>query len=315
LRALVTGASGFIGRHLVEALVRKGWEVVALSRRRAECGETPEAVHCRYVYGDILDSDFGQMAFWSDRLDAIFNLAGVNAFADPFNLYRVNVLGAVRLLEAVRVLNRPQIRVVQVGSSAEYGASAIDPIREDSALVPVTDYGISKLCAELIGLRVFRDTGQQVLFARPFNVVGPGQRGSLLQATIVEQLVAIENGSSRPVVQVGDVSAFRDFIDVRDVTAGLMAIAEFGLPGEAYNVCSGQALPVHFLVDFLIGLTGRPIEIASTGIGSCRSNVSYQRGCRQKLKQVANWEPSISMENSLKDALEFRRNDRCLAKN
>lgn len=304
MRALVTGVSGFVGRHLAAALHASGWQTVGFARRNALDG-LPATVEM--LSGDILDDRFLLGILSSQRFDAVFHLAGQNASVSAPDLYRVNAVGSAVLLQSVRMLGRLDIRVVMLGSSAQYGKSKDDPIHEESAFDPATDYGISKVCSDVMGKVLFEETGQHVLRARAFNIVGPGQSGTTLQGRVIEQVVGAECGDLPPVLKTGDLSARRDFVDVRDVAAGLIAIADAGEAGEAYNLCSGQATKAATLVDRLVSLSNVPLELEVGPRKVTGSDVPFQRGSFEKLRLRANWAPTFTLDQSLRDALDQHR--------
>lgn len=310
MRALVTGASGFVGSHLSAALLKRGWDAIGMCRKPDHRAPPPPN---RLVTGDVTDAAFLRELLKSHRFDVIFHLAGRNAFSEPVELYKVNVVGTASLLEAVRYLDQPELKIVLLGSSAQYGAMGSDPIGEDSAFNPVTNYGISKIACEAMGRLLFEQTGQHVVCARGFNIIGPDQGTELLQGAVIEQIVAIEDGRQPAAVEVGDLSAYRDFIDVRDIATGLMAVAEYGEAGQAYNICTGQATQVREFIEGLVALANTPIQInlrERQGV----ANLPYQKGSYQKLKAKANWVPTIPLEKSLSDALnERRRRVECVA--
>jgi GDP-4-dehydro-6-deoxy-D-mannose reductase len=310
VRALVTGASGFVGRHLTSALLASGWGVVGVGRKYPNVADSSSAAF-QMLTGDVTDGDFLQALFRSQPVDAIFHLAGLNSFSKAPELYRINVVGTATLLEAARDLGKPDLKIVLLGSSAQYGAAQSDPIREENAFNPITHYGISKVVCDTMGRMLFEQTGQYVARARAFNIIGPGQSEELLQGAVIEQIVAIESGRCPAVVEVGNLSTYRDFIDVRDVASGLIAIAAHGDAGDAYNICSGCATKVGELVERLVGLSKVPIKIKSCGTQWASRDVPYQRGSYEKLQVKAKWAPALALEKSLDDALNERR--QCVA--
>jgi len=163
---------------------------------------------------------------------------------------------------------------------------------------------------DLRGVAMFKNSNQNVVCARPFNIVGPGQRGPFLQATVVNQIVEIETGRRASVLELGDLEAHRDFIDVRDVASGLVALAKNGRPGEAYNLCSGRAVQVKSLADYVVSLTTSPITIASRDRTGTGGNVPYQRGSCEKTYLATGWLPLTPLEVSLADALNYSRAQR-----
>jgi GDP-4-dehydro-6-deoxy-D-mannose reductase len=305
LIVLVTGATGQVGRYLVDLMIAQGIRVVAMCRTlqpRIACRAS-----VRYIEGDLLDSEKVQEALSSERFDVIFHLAGLNALFPASDVYRVNVLGTSVLLQAIRKTHSADVRFVTMSSSAVYGASADDPIRETSALAPVTNFGASKLCNEMMVRVAMQESGMPVMIARSFNIVGPGQRQPLLHSTVASQIAKIELGLQEPVVKLGQLDSYRDFVDVRDVVAGLAAMAKSGNASEAYNLCSGNAIQTRMLVDVLVSLSRVPVEVRSDMSRKGGLDVPRQRGSFEKFAELTGWNPIVSIETSLRDTLDYWR--------
>lgn len=276
MRALITGARGFVGTHLARYLRGRGDDVAGVGR------------------GD---------AIVLDGIDTVFHLATTRT-GTPTEIYEANVLGASRLLEAIVATGRP-IRTVIVGSSAMYGdARDRAPQTEDAAVRPVSAYGASKASADLIAQQVFLATGLPVMRARPFNVIGPGQRGDYFTAVCARQLVEIERGRQPRVVKLGNLDASRDFLDVRDLVTALVAIAERGEPGEAYNVCSGRGVLVRSVVEQLRALVAGEVTIESAPPRGGAIDVPFQAGSFAKLHARTGWTPQLALEQTLRDILD-----------
>ena len=299
-RALVTGATGFIGRHLVALLAGQGTRVTAMTRGTESLPAGTAAVEA-----DVEDADAVAASIRADRFDAVFHLAGRNASAGALAVYKANVIGTATILQAVKSLGRPELRVIVAGSSAEYGASPDNPITEDSACLPVGDYGIGKLAASRMALHLHAATGQAVIVARPFNVIGPGNCNNLLHADVARQIVEIEQGRRPPRLQLRDLSAYRDFVDVRDVAQGLVALAGKGVPGQIYNLCTEHAVQARSLVEMMVERAQSPISLeSSTGQPG---DVPFQRGSFAKAENASGWQPRIALEKSLTDTLNYWR--------
>ncbi len=311
MRILITGASGFVGTHLIDALVAKKASIVCLSRKKVRVSRlTDAACDMLNVTGNFEDSGLMDALLASQPFDVLFHLAGRSGFAPMTEIYRTNVLGTAMLLQSVRKALRSAMKVILLGSSAEYGASQDDPIREDSELLPITDYGISKLAVDRMGRILYASTGLPILCVRPFNIVGPGQRAPFLASSIAAKLADIERGTVPPILETGDLNTYRDFVDVRDVAAALIAIADHGEPGEAYNICSGRPTQAREVVNYLAGLTTKPTEIRAMTHVERGSDVSYQRGSYEKLHRATGWYPAVALETSLRDTLAYWRNER-----
>lgn len=296
-RVLVTGARGFVGAHLAAGLRARGADVTALSRSAGD-----GAVAC-----DLLDRAKLDAVLAEGRFDTIFHLAGLNASADTVALYQANVVATATLLQAVRALGRADLRMVLVGSSAEYGDCPDDPITEDSPTRPVGDYGISKLAMTHMGVLEHLRWGGATVMARPFNIVGPGRSHHLLHSDVARKIVAVEQGRAAPLLAMRNLGGYRDFVDVRDVAAGLVAAAERGMPGQVYNLCTDQAVQARTVVETLAAQARVPVTLEVAAQAPNRGDVARQRGSFAKARKALDWAPSIALEKSLLDTLDYWR--------
>jgi len=245
-RAVVLGASGFLGSWVARALVAMDLQVIAVGRRTS--AETPRLD----VEADILDLDLVGIC---DDADVIFHLAGTGdvslSVREPAVDLRGNLQTTVAVLSAARRAVDPP-RVVLVSSAAVYGESMTVPMAEDHPLVPISPYGVSKLAAEHY-LRVFhRLYGLRGIAVRPFSVYGPGQR-KLVVYDLLKRIVAGES----PLLISAPADVTRDFVYVEDVAAAIVALARDAPgEGEAYNLASGHATSLRELADALLVATG-----------------------------------------------------------
>jgi GDP-4-dehydro-6-deoxy-D-mannose reductase len=307
LKALVTGSAGQVGRYLVELLADSA-DIVALDRASAPTEVySANARTVRFLEGDILHFEFMRDLLATESFDVVFHLAGLNSFAPTADIYHVNVVGAATLLHALSNPAKRTCKVVIMSSSAVYGATTDEPIYESSALAPLTHYGVSKHCIEMMAGVASAAAVQDIIIARPFNIVGPGQRAPMLHSTVATQLVKIERNLQPPTLQLGILSDYRDFVDVRDVATGLMALAEHGRPGEAYNLCTGRAVQVRALVEGMCALCEVHVEIIEDNLNRPRVDVPHQRGSYEKIREASGWIPKIPLATSLDDTLAFWR--------
>jgi len=302
VKALVTGACGFIGLHLARHLASLGDEVhgVDLEARESQA-------HCILHQGSIEDPRWLRTFLEEHRFEVVYHLAGLNGARPPLDIYRVNVVGSAALLETIAALtNRP--RTVLVSSSAAYGAPAQPEtlIDESAELRPLTPYGVSKAAVDLMGFQ-YAAAGVPIIRVRPFNIIGPGQGPSFLLASVAAQLVAMQAGRRPPSLSLGDLSGYRDFLDVRDCVRALAQLAKDGQPGEIYNVCSGTPIAVKEVVDMLVALAGIEVSITSDPARTRLANVPYQVGSHARLTRLTGWKPEIALSQSLADVLEWQR--------
>lgn len=292
---IVTGANGFVGRHLIRALQARGDAPVAWHR----------ATH------DVLDRDGMRRAVAESRPARIFHLAGAPHVGDSWKnslpTLQVNVLGTHHLLEAVR-LEHPECRVLVVTSGMIYkpGPDALD---EDAPLVPSSPYGLSKLAQDQLARLTVEEDGLNVVVARPFNHIGPGQDPSFAVASFCRQIALIERGMMEPELRVGNLDARRDLTDVRDVVAAYLRIMDDAATGTAWNVCSGTANRIGDLLNTLLGLATVPITTTTDPDRMRPSDTPLLLGSHARLTSALGWTPTIPIEVTLADTLAWWRTE------
>jgi GDP-4-dehydro-6-deoxy-D-mannose reductase len=292
MRAFVTGGRGFVGRWLVARLLDGGSEVVSVDREDF----------------DVCDVESAARSMREAAPDVVFHLAAqasvARSFEDPVGTYRANVLGTVAVLEAVR-RSAPHARVVVASSAEVYGDVAEDdlPIREAQPLRPSSPYAASKVAQEVAAFQSFRSYGLEVVVVRSFNLVGPGQSTSFALASFAEQLTRIANGDGEPVLRVGNLDARRDLTDVRDAVEAYIAVAERGLPGEAYNLCSGHVVTIREALDALIEASGHAVRVAVDPDRFRPTDIPCLAGSADKIRTATGWEPRRSLAESMRALL------------
>lgn len=291
----ITGASGFLGRHLIKYLAEheSQAEVIGLDVNIPNFQVPPT----RFIQVDI--SDPGVIAALLDEKppSVVYHLVGVLPPADAETMWRVNAGVTQRFAMALATNATHTIRFVSTGSAAEYGALGHDSvIREDFRGIPVNAYGESKLAASnlLLGLNAWSNL--DVIIVRPFNFVGPGLSTNLVLGDICEQL-----RDRRSTVRVGPLEPVRDFLDVRDAVEAYALLARKGEPGEIYNLCSGVGQSIQDALDMALSLIQDDINVESkTGIPP---GVARAVGCCEKIRLATGWTPHTSLRTSLMDML------------
>lgn len=301
MRALVTGASGFVGRYLVDRLRAAGYDVVAAGG--------PHETEPAFLPIDLADAESIRAAFDVARPDVVFHLAA-QAFVPrsieaPDETYEVNVMGTAAVLAVLRAWSREnaaKVRFVFISSAEVYGVQPPEamPLRETTAPNPVNPYAASKAAAEAIVLGEVRSFGVDAVIARAFNHIGPGQNDRFVVPAFANQLAAIARGGE-PVMHVGNLDARRDFLDVRDVVDAYVAIAERGESGEAYNVASGSAVSIREMLGELIRIAHVPVEVRDDPARMRPSDVPIVYGSSEKLRERTGWAPQIPLRRSLQD--------------
>jgi GDP-4-dehydro-6-deoxy-D-mannose reductase len=313
MKCLVTGAGGFVGGFLCRLLADRGDHVVGVDLPLSDGSRPPVVVPC-----DLLD--FGCLAgiVAETRPDQVFHLAGLTSPADslrrPREYFQANVQGVVNLLEAVR-LNSNHARILLVSSAEVYGAGRSgEPIKEDTAPDPSNPYGVSKLLGELAALHFRRCFGSRLVLARPFNHGGPGQRADFVISDFCRQIAELESetglNAGRPSLKVGNLSSARDFLDVRDVVKAYAGLAEKGLDGEIYNVCSGVGTGIQEVLRIAISLARVPVEIEVSPEKHRPGKGARLVGDNTKLLHLLDWRPEFSLRQTISDTLEFWRKHR-----
>ena len=298
MKALVTGADGFVGRWLTEHLEASGDQVWRATRRgRARDGRE------RVV--ELTDAaSVAALVEWAQP-DAIYHLAAVafgpDAAGDVGHAIDVTVRGTAFLLEAAA--EAPQEPLVMIPSSAEvYGRGEADaPVVESLLPTPVNVYGATKLGQEAVALAYHRLNRVRVVVARAFNHIGPGQRESFVVPSFAGQLAEIAAHGTEPVLRVGNLEARRDFSDVRDVVRAYRLLVVGDHAGEPVNVASGQAVSIRTIVDRLVALSGLTVDIAVDPSRLRTSDLPVVVGDTNRLRSLTGWQPEIPLERTLSD--------------
>ena len=316
MRVLVTGATGFVGSHVVEHLLRStDWEIVGLSRSLRHVGSWREpSPRLSLRTADLNEPGSVDALMAEVRPDGVIHLAGQPlepiSWSDPAATFRLNVIGQIHLFEAMLKANiRP--RTVIGGSALMYGPVKDDenPITEDQPLRPSSPYAVSKLSADYLGYQYFVSRSLPVLRLRPFNQIGPRQSPEFMVASFARQIAEIEAGRREPVVRVGNLNSARDYTDVRDAAAAYCVATERGEPGEAYNVGSGEARSGQFVLDHLLALSSAPIRVESDSNRFRPVDLPRIVCDASKFRRATGWAPAIDIETSLLDTLNWWRQE------
>jgi len=293
VRVLVTGASGFVGGHLLPRLAREGHEAIATNEPGL----------------DVTDAAAVRAAFERERPDAVVHLAAVSSVPAsreaPDTTFRVNYLGTRAVLESA-ARGAPSARLLLVGSGDEYGAAPPEspPFRECDPLRPGSPYARSKAAADLLGA-AFAERGLDVVRVRAFNHTGPGQSDVFVAASFARQVAEIEAGRREPVLRVGNLDSRRDFLDVEDVVDAYGRLLHRDVPARAYNVARGEGVRIGDLLERLLARARvRPaVEVDPERVRPLDVSV----GDPARLRAATGWAPRIDLDTLVDRLLAWWR--------
>ena len=284
---LLTGGRGFVGRFLA-----------------AELGN-----QAALADADVTQAEDVAAAIRSVRPAALVHLAAATSVAsswhDAANVWTVNVIGTVNVLDAVRN-ESPDTRLVVVSSGEVYGETLEAPAHEDAPVRPVSPYGASKVAAEVAAERAARVDGLDVIVARPFQHVGPGQDARFAVGSWTRQIAELERRGGGA-LEVGDLSVERDLLDVRDVVRAYRLVIEPSVPPGVYNISTGRAVTLDDVVRTLVGFARCPVEIVERPEFRRAVDVRRLAGDPSHLVEATGWRPMFTLERTLADALEAAR--------
>ena len=305
---LITGAAGFAGRHLLAHLQAAGHpgRLVAWSRQHAP---TDRGDHVEWQQVDVTVRDDVANRIKDMRPDAVFHLAGSphvgQSWRDAWEPLKTNVIGTHCLLDAIRV-HQQRCRVLVVTSAMIYKPSG-EPLDEDAPVGPASPYGFSKLAQDQLALNAALEDHLDVVVARPFNHVGPGQDPSFVLSSFAKQIALIEAGLSPPEIHVGNLDAERDVTDVRDVVDAYVRLLAAGTAGRAYNICSGRTHRVGDLLDRLLAMSRVPVTRIIDPARLRPNDMPRLVGKSERLQSELGWKPERDIDATLSDTLEYWR--------
>ena len=301
MKALITGANGFVGKYLASELKKNGYEVYGIDI------VATDNVYCV----DILDYSALKDVIDKENPDCIFHLAGQASvglsWSEPQMTFDVNVKGTLNLLEAVRKQEK-RIKMLIIGSSDEYGKVKEEdcPISEELEPQPCNPYAISKLTQEELCRLYVKTHDMYIIMTRSFNHTGPGQKRGFVIADICSRIVSLEKSGEKR-MPVGNLDAKRDFSDVRDIVRAYRLLMEDGIAGEIYNVGSGKAYSIKQMLDMLLDMSNKDIEVFVDKSKLRPIDLPLIQSDISKLSNCTGYHPKYDIKDTLSDVLEYWR--------
>ncbi|MFC3767213.1 GDP-mannose 4,6-dehydratase [Paenibacillus sp. GCM10012303] len=312
MKALVTGISGFVGSHMAEFLLNNNVEVTGTIRQRSRMDHIRHIKDVRLVECELRDPFSVETLIGEIKPDLIFHLAAQSfvptSWNSPIDTIHNNVAGQVNIMEALRRFDLSSKMQVAC-SSEEYGHVEPDevPIRETNPLRPLSPYAVSKVAQDYLGYQYYKSYGLPIVVTRTFNHTGPRRGENFVTSNFAKQIADIEKGRKPPVIHVGNLTAKRDFTDVRDVVRAYWLALEKGKPGETYNIASGTCYTVQEVLDLLLSYSNVSISIQEDPARLRPSDVEILLGDATKFRSETGWQPEIPFEKTMRDLLQYWR--------
>lgn len=308
-RILITGANGFVGQVLCKLMQKSGHHIIALTSS-ASSGHADQTIQC-----DIRDAAALEQAIADAAPTHVVHLAAITnvpmSFKEPLLTWQTNVIGSVNLLQALRN-KAPDAFVLFVSSSEVYGASFKHgtALREDSLCQPLNPYAASKLAAEAAFNEYFRQ-GQPGVIARPFNHIGEQQSADFVTASFARQIALIETGQQPATLQVGNLDASRDFLDVKDVCEAYVQLLQLSARSSDYprcfNICSGQPRKIRDILDEMLAMSSAEIHVTQDPTRMRPSDIPSATGDSEVMCKTTGWQPAINLHSTLEQLLAYWR--------
>jgi GDP-4-dehydro-6-deoxy-D-mannose reductase len=309
---LITGINGFVGGHLAELLVQQDEHAIWGVSRSGSLVLPHLRDDVRIQQADLCDAAAVRRVVAHVQPRIIFHLAGQafvpESFHDPAQTLMTNILAQLHIFQALIDL-RQECRVLVVSSNEVYGMVRPEdvPLDEAAPLQPASPYGVSKASQDLLALQYHLSHGLDVVRVRPFNHIGPRQNERFVAASFAQQVAQIEQGHLPPIIRVGDLSAQRDFTDVRDMVRAYWLAVQHANAGEVYNLGSGQPVAVQHVLDLLLDASPNQIDVQPDPARMRPVNVPLVACNAQRFQVRTGWRPDIPLAQTIHDILEYWR--------
>ena len=335
-KIIVTGANGFLGSNLIDFCIQKDFEIYALDK--------PDQTYrnlAHYTNGKIFFSRKEKLKIFGEYIQIptnteklkivecdvknvillekiiknvkptyIFHFAAqplvIPSWENPVNTIKINVIGTLNIFEPIKKF-KIKTRIIVACTSAEYGTTTKlnRPLKETDPLLAIHPYGISKIATELLARQYYLNFGIEIINLRFFNQTGPRKVGDAC-ADFVSKVAKIELGLIEPIIEVGNLSSYRDFTDIKDSMKAIWLATTKGRPGETYNVCSHRKIQIREILDTVIGFSSKKIKVVENVPNKLRKiDEDVILGDNSKIKEDLGWEITISLEKTLEDMFNY----------
>lgn len=315
-KVLITGISGFAGSHLAEYLLsKKEYDISGtyLLEDSVERNLWEIKKDLNLIKIDLTDPKKVNNLIKSVKPNLVFHLAALpytgTSFKAPFLTIKNNIASQMDVLSAIKDNNLFHTKVLVVSSGEIYGLVKKEdlPIDEETKLMPTSPYAVSKIAQDFLGLQYYLSYNLKVVRVRPFNHIGPRQSSNFVVADFARKIAEIEKGTVDPIVSVGNLTAKRDFTDVRDMVRAYVLAIEKGKLGEAYNIGSEKSYKISDILNKLLKISKVKISIRTDREKLRPVDIPELLCDAGKFKKLTNWKPEIPIEATLKDALDYWR--------
>lgn len=309
MKALIIGGAGFVGGYLIRELNGSGWEVHVTRLPDENLSEV-----CCSHFLNILERENIKPLLDEVMPDVVYHLAAQSSVSvswkKPQLTAEINIIGTINILEAMREAKKQDIRLILIGSGEEYGfiRSEACPISENEPLDPGNIYAATKACQGMLGKIYARAYKKDIINVRAFNHSGPNQLPIFVISDFCRQIAEIEKGERPPEISVGNLSAQRDFTDVRDIVRAYRLLAEKGVSGKTYNIGRGKAVSIQYILDTALSLAKVPIKIKQDPARMRASDIPIIEPDVSRIFADTGWKAEISIERTVEDTLDFWRN-------
>lgn len=315
-KAFITGVTGFAGSYLAQHLLSTKRYSVSGTYLFEESIKNVDAIKndLDLIKVDLSDEKKISNIVKKVSPSVIFHLAALtspaDSFKNPTDTLTSNISLQVNLMEAVRKNNLLDTKILIVSSGEIYGIVKKEdlPIDEETPLRPTNPYSVSKIAQDFLGLTYFLSYKLKIIRVRPLNHIGPRQSPNFVVSSFAKQIAEIEKGKRPPVMHVGNLEAERDFTNVKDMVAAYLLVVEKGQYGEVYNLGSGTSYRISEILNKLIGMSSSRIKVEKDR-NLLRPNDNPRLVCdASKFIKLTGWKPKITIEETLKDTLDYWRN-------